>query len=383
MRLLHTSDWHLGRTLFAVPLIDHQRAFLEWLVDEIRADPVDAVLICGDVYDRAVPSVEAVALFEWALVELARITEVVLIPGNHDSAARLGFAGPLLEAAHVHVRANVDGIERPVRITDALDQSVEVFAIPYLEPAFQAERLDCERSHEAVLGAAMDRIRASSAQRDSAPMVVVAHAFVTGGLGSDSERDVRVGGIADAPVSVFDGAAYVALGHLHRPQAIGAGEATPCRYSGSPLAYSFSEEGQVKSVTIIEIAPDGTIAIELLATPVPRRMTTIRGLLADLLADPSLDACSDDWIRAVITDARRPERPMDRLRERFPHTLQLEFEPDGGVLATGAPTADVRAMDPVEVVGQFLEHVTGTPVTEAESTLIASAVERTRLRMVQ
>lgn len=380
MRLLHTSDWHLGRTLFATPLIDDQRAFLSWLVDTVRDEPVDAVLISGDVYDRAVPSVEAVALFEWALVELARLTDVVLIPGNHDSAARLGFAGRLLEAARVHVRSTVDDLDRPVRITDGEGRVVEVFAIPYLEPAFHADRLGTERSHAGVLAGAMARIRARAVGE---PYVVVAHAFVTGGQASDSERDVRVGGIADAPASVFAGASYVALGHLHAPQSVDAGDGTLCRYSGSPLAYSFSEERQVKSVTVVDIAPDGAVTATLLPIPTRRRLSTISGRLDDLLADPALAPVSDDWIRAIITDTRRPERPMDRLRARFPNTLQLEFAPEGAALTEGAPVADVRALDPVEVVGQFLEHVSGTPPTPEETRLITAAVERTRLRMGQ
>ncbi|MFA7324261.1 MAG: exonuclease SbcCD subunit D [Candidatus Nanopelagicales bacterium] len=382
MRLLHTSDWHLGRTLFATALIDHQRDFLVWLVDYVREHAVDGVLISGDVYDRAVPSVEAVGLLEWALIELSRLTDVVLIPGNHDSATRLGFAGPLLEAARVHVRANAADVDRPVLLNGGGTGQVAVFGIPYLEPTFHAERFTCDRTHEAVLRSAMDRVREHEVFRQAVPVVVVAHAFITGGIASDSERDVRVGGIADAPVSVFEGADYVALGHLHRPQGLTAPGAMVCRYSGSPLAYSFSEEGQEKSVTLIEVSPEGAVTTTTVPTPVPRALTTIHGTLEELLSDERFDGFRDDWVRAILTDQRRPERPMDRLRERFPNTLQLEFAPVDGKAIQAPRSADISTQDPVSVASQFIEYVTGTDASPGEVALIADAVEQVRLKTV-
>ncbi len=374
MRLLHTSDWHLGRTLFSVPLIDHQKVFLDWLISQVEEQSIDAVLISGDVFDRSVPSVESIALFEQALIALARRTAVVLIPGNHDSATRLGFAGPLLEAANVHVRANAQEIERPI-VLSSDSQAVQVFGIPYLEPTFHAAPFGCERTHAAVLGAAMERIRKVAIPE--IPVVVVAHAFVTGGLASQSERDVRVGGIPDAPVSVFDGASYVALGHLHRPQELDTQSKMQARYSGSPIAYSFSEEGQQKSVVIVDVT-DNDIEASLLPTPQPRALATIQGDLHDLLSDPTLAHLQDHWIRAVITDERRPERPMDRLRERFPHTLQLEFLPSHGDVTTSLRAVDISALDPTEVATSFIQYVSGSPATEIETLLIEQAVERVR-----
>lgn len=380
MRLLHTSDWHLGRSLLSVPLIDDQRLFLRWLVEQVRKHEVDAVLISGDVYDRAVPSVEAIGLLEWALVQLSKTASIVLIPGNHDSSTRLGFAGPLLEAARVHIRADVSELDRPVVLTGKRGEQCAVYCIPFLEPTLQAERLQSERTHEAVLSAAMSLIR--SAHTAEMPMVVLSHAFLTGGFSSESERDVRVGGIPDAPIALFEGASYVALGHLHRPQQVGVDSGVIARYAGSPLAYSFSEEGQQKSVTLIDLAPSGDCTIELLATPQPRPLTTIRGELAELLSSERYEAVEQHWIRAIVTDSRRPESPMDRLRQRFPHTLQLEFAPEGltpGQLPSATP---ISLQDPAAVTCQFIEYVTGTEPSAQEVALIQEAVARVRTGLV-
>ena len=375
MRLLHTSDWHLGRTLFSVPLIEHQKVFLDWLIAQVDEQSIDAVLISGDVYDRSVPSVESIALFEQALVALAQRTSVVVIPGNHDSATRLGFAGSLLEAANVHVRANAKDIERPIILTSG-SQAVQIFGIPYLEPTFHAENFGCERTHACVLNAAMERIRQSTLP--GMPVVVVAHAFVTGGQPSESERDVRVGGIPDAPIGVFEGANYVALGHLHRPQALNTQSPMQARYSGSPIAYSFSEEGQEKSVVILDVNGEN-IDVTLVQTPQPRALATIQGDLDELLSHSKFSPLEDHWIRAIVTDKRRPERPMDRLRERFPHTLQLEFAPDGGGSDTSVRAVDISVLSPVEVTTSFIEYVSGSDATEIETALIQQAVERVRL----
>ena len=375
MRLLHTSDWHLGRTLFSVPLIEHQKVFLDWLVAQVDEQSIDAVLISGDVYDRSVPSVESIALFEQALVALAQRAAVVVIPGNHDSATRLGFAGPLLESANVHVRANARDIKRPIVLTSD-GQDVQIFGIPYLEPTFHAESFGCERTHACVLNAAMEQIRQSALSE--MPVIVVAHAFVTGGQPSESERDVRVGGIPDAPVSVFEGADYVALGHLHRPQELNTQSQMQARYSGSPIAYSFSEEGQEKSVVIIDVNGK-SIDVTLLPTPQPRALATIEGVLEELLSDSQFSPLEDHWIRAIVTDERRPERPMDRLRERFPHTLQLEFSPAGGGANTGVRAVDISVLSPVEVTTAFIQYVSGSDATETETALIQQAVERVRL----
>lgn len=388
MRLVHTSDWHLGRSLETVSLAEHQRDFLTWLADLARARDVDAVLVCGDVFDRAIPSVEAVRLLEQALVGLVRECPVVVIPGNHDSAARLGYGRELLESAGVHFRSTVDDLARPVELTDASGRSALVYGIPYLEPEVVRTALAAEKSHAAVLTAAMDRVRADLAVRHQVAVaagelvpisVVMAHAFVTGGQASDSERDVSVGGIADAPASVLAGVDYVALGHLHGPQVISTDPLA--RYSGTPLAYSFSEEAHVKSVSIVDFGPDGAVTIEAVSTPVPRRLKKLTGDLVDLLSDPAFTEYEDHWVWADLTDARRPEDAMARVRSRYPHAIQLSWQPR----IAGAAPADVDARidpttaDPIDVVLSFIEHVTSTPPTDDEAVLARDSVERVRI----
>ncbi len=389
MRLLHTSDWHLGRLLRAVPLIEHQRAFVAWLADVAAERGVSAILVSGDVYDRAIPPVEAVDALEDALERLPQACPVVLIPGNHDSTVRLGFAGRLLERSGVHFRSHVTDVARPV-VLGSGDDVVLVYGIPYLEPELVRGELEAEKTHEAVLTAAMARIRADLAERVAsakgdgrrAPRaVVMAHAFITGGAASDSERDVSVGGVSDAPASVFAGVDYVALGHLHGPQEITNPDGPPVSYSGSPLAYSFSEEAHEKSVTIVDVGDDGTVTVERVPTPVPRRLATITGTVDHLLSDAALDHAEEAWVRAIVTDARRPENAMDRLRTRFPHTIELSWEPHAGGLPISPPgaSATTAAVDPADLVLDFVRHVTLEEPTDLDADLIRDSVERVRI----
>lgn len=374
MRLLHTSDWHLGRTWLTVPLLDQQRVFLEWLHSFVTEQQIDAVIVAGDVYDRALPPADAVALFGDALLNLSRACPVIVIPGNHDSATRLGFLGPLLELGGVHVRATIADIDAPVTVTGRDGTAVRVFGIPFLEPVAARHVFGCEATHEAVLTAAMDRIRERAAE-DAGPTVVVAHAFIAGATASDSERDVAVGGVESAPVSVFTGADYLALGHLHRPQTVSA-DGIVARYSGSPIPYSFSEEGAVKTVTVVDITAAG-VAFDEVEIPSERSLKTIRGDIGDLLTSPEWEPFTQDWVRAILTDARRPDDPLRRLRERFPYVIELGFDPqlDGVPVADGERRIDPRQARPVDVCVGFIEHVTGTAATEPEIALVRQAVE--------
>lgn len=391
MRILHTSDWHLGRTLHGVDLLDHQAAYLDHLVELVEAEGVDAVLVAGDVYDRAVPPVEAVRLLGDALARLSDRATVVLTPGNHDSAIRLGFGASLLRSS-VHVRARVADVGRPVELVDPADGApLHVYALPYLDPdATRRELAEGDpaavdgllpRSHEAVTSAAMRRVRAHLATTQGGPArsVVMAHAFVVGGAASESERDIRVGGVDSVPAGVFDGVAYVALGHLHGPQRIGGAHAPGTladgpvlQYSGSPLAYSFSERHQRKASVLVDLGPDGVRGLELVAAPVPRRLTELSGTVEELLGARG-EPHASDWLRAVVTDARRPPELYARLRARFPHLLVVEHRP------AGAPVERVRtvtaARDPLEVADEFVEHVTGTAPTPEERAVLRRAYE--------
>ncbi|MFF7440394.1 exonuclease SbcCD subunit D C-terminal domain-containing protein [Streptomyces sp. NPDC008122] len=380
MRLLHTSDWHLGRSFHRVGLLDAQAAFLDHLVATVHAHDVDAVLVAGDVYDRAVPPLPAVELFDTALHRLAEAgVPTVMISGNHDSARRLGVGAGLIERAGIHLRTDPDGIGTPVVLTDAHGE-VALYGLPYLEPALVRERLGAEKAgHEAVLTAAMDRVRADLATRPAGTRsVVLAHAFVAGGAPSDSERDITVGGVAAVPTGIFDGVDYVALGHLHGSQTL-----TPrVRYSGSPLAYSFSEADHRKTMWLIDLGEDGTITADVrLDCPVPRPLARIRGRLDDLLADPALAPHERSWVEATLTDPVRPAEPMARLTERFPHALNLVFDPERTGDDQGASYAQrLRDRSDQQIAEDFVAHVRGGAALDgAERSVLYGAFDDVRV----
>jgi exonuclease SbcD len=377
MRLLHTSDWHLGRCLHRADLRDAQAAFLDDLVDTVRAERVDAVLVAGDVYDRAVPSLDAVELCESALVRLREAgARVVLVSGNHDSARRLGFGSRLVDAAGVHLRTRVRDAAQPVLLEDAAGPVV-IYGVPYLEPEAVRGELPREtgRGHSAVLGAALSAVRGDLAARGPVRSVVLSHAWVGQGAASDSERDITVGGVASVPASLFDGFTYTALGHLHGPQALAEG----LRYSGSPLAYSFSEAGHTKGSWLVELSAAGLARVEHVPAPVRRRLSTLRGPLAELLASPSYDAQVDDWLQVTLTDTARPDEAMARLTARFPHVLVLRHEPEGRAVDERSYGARVAGRTPLEIGAAFVQHVRGTELEADEAALLATAFEAERL----
>ncbi|MFF5426748.1 MULTISPECIES: exonuclease SbcCD subunit D [unclassified Streptomyces] len=380
MRFLHTSDWHLGRSFHRVGLLDAQAAFLDHLVDTVHAREVDAVLVAGDVYDRAVPPLPAVALFDSALHRLAEAgVPTVMISGNHDSARRLGVGARLIERAGIHLRTDPAGIGSPVVLRDG-HGDVALYGLPYLEPALVRAELGAERTgHEAVLTAAMDRVRADLAGRPPGTRsIVLAHAFVAGGAASDSERDITVGGVCAVPATVFDGVDYVALGHLHGSQTL-----TPrVRYSGSPLAYSFSEADHRKTMWLIDLGADGAVeAAERVDCPVPRPLARLRGRLEDLLADPAHARHEDSWVEATLTDPVRPAEPMARLTARFPHTLNLVFDPER---TAGDPHASyarrLRDRTDQQIAEDFVAHVRGgAGLDGAERAILHGAFDDVRV----
>lgn len=378
MKILHTSDWHLGRTLHGVDMHAHQRAFVDHLVDEVRDRAVDAVLISGDVYDRAIPAVDTVRVFDDALARLSQLTTVIVTPGNHDSAVRLGFGSGLMRES-VRILASVADLAAPVLLNDGRTQ-VAVYGIPYLDPETSRAALadDPEslpaRSHEGVLSVAMSRIRADLAARPTVRSVVMAHAFVVGGAPSDSERDVSVGGVDSVPSGVFDGVDYVALGHLHGPQQVTVPDSTTvARYCGSPLAYSFSEKAHRKSTVLVELDADGPLVTSLIDAPVPRRLSEIRADLEHVLSSAT-DGQADDWLKVAITDPAYPVGMHAAVRERFEHVLQLTHEPPV-VERVGAAPVVTEAMAPVEVASNFVEFVTATAATDIERDVIQQAYD--------
>ena len=387
MLILHTSDWHLGRTLHGVSLGESADAFIDWLVALVRERGVDAVLISGDVFDRAVPPVDALARMRRALRELTTLTTVILTSGNHDGSARLGlFAGMLTPS--LHVVTDLEAIGRPVEAGGAL-----VYPLPYLEPDLVRQSLsDLEpegesglpaplpRSHQAVLAAALRRVRADLEARrhagDERPAIAMPHAFVTGAQPSGSERDIQVGGVPSVSADLFDtlggetplthGLDYVAAGHLHRPQNI-SGAAVPIRYAGSPIAYSFSEAGATKSVTLVTTDATSVTDIEVVPIPTLHGICVLEGTMDELLANPDQEARAS-YVSITVTDDARPEHMVPRIRALYPHALVVVHRPAQAPAL--APARQVRpSRDPREVTEEFYEAVGGRPLSDQERLL--------------
>ncbi|MET8166256.1 exonuclease SbcCD subunit D [Streptomyces sp. NPDC005329] len=377
MRLLHTSDWHLGRAFHRVNMLGAQAEFIGHLVTTVREREVDAVVVSGDVYDRAVPPLAAVELFDDALHRLAGLgVPTVMISGNHDSARRLGVGAGLIGRAGIHLRTDPAAAGTPVVLADA-HGDVAFYGLPYLEPALVKDEFGVEKAgHETVLAAAMDRVRADLAARARGTRsVVLAHAFVTGGEPSDSERDVTVGGVASVPAGVFDGVDYTALGHLHGCQTITA----RVRYSGSPLPYSFSESEHRKTMWLVDLGADGEVEAERIDCPVPRALARVRGPLEELLADPDLTRHEEAWVEATLTDPARPADPMARLTQRFPHTLSLAFAPerapDDPDVSYARRLADRSDQ---EIAEDFVAHVRGAGPDAREQGVLRDAFDAVR-----
>ncbi|MGQ4382432.1 exonuclease SbcCD subunit D [Streptomyces sp. SAS_270] len=377
MRVLHTSDWHLGRAFHRVNMLGAQAEFIGHLVATVREHAVDAVVVSGDVYDRAVPPLAAVELFDDALHRLADLgVPTMMISGNHDSARRLGVGAGLIDRAGIHLRTDAAACGTPVVLTDA-HGDVAFYGLPYLEPALVKDELGVDKAgHEAVLTAAMERVRADLALRaPGTRSVVLAHAFVTGGESSDSERDITVGGVDSVPAGVFDGVDYAALGHLHGSQTI----TERVRYSGSPLAYSFSEVDHRKSMWLVDLGPDGSLSAERVDCPVPRALARIRGRLEDLLADPALERHEDAWVEATLTDPVRPAEPMARLAERFPHAISLVFDPDRAPDDPDLSYARrLEGRNDQQIAEDFVTHVRGAGPDAHEQAVLRDAFDAVR-----
>ncbi len=399
MLILHTSDWHLGRSLHGADLDEATSTFLDWLIDLVAERRIDAVLVSGDVFDRAVPTLGALSQLSDGLSRLCGLAPVVLTPGNHDSATRLGF-GAGLYRPQLRVVSDPREIGSPVELTGADRTRVLVYPIPYLEPDLvrhvlsdtdldeNGQRPALARSHEAVMAAALRRIGTDLAARrtagTTAPAIAMIHAFVVGGRPSDSERDIQVGGVPSVPAQLFDtlggpevvadGLDYVAAGHLHRPQDI-RGASVPIRYSGSPIAYSFSEADAVKSVTLLDVGPGGLLGVEALPAPVTRGMSVLSGPMEDLLSD-KYEGATDDFVSATATDDVRPPEMVARIRHRFPHALVILHSATRAPTDSSGPLAST-ARSPRATAVDFFSEVGGRPLDDAERELLDRAWSQT------
>ena len=382
MRILHTSDWHLGRSFHREGLLSVQAGFVDHLLETIAAEDVDLVVVSGDIYDRALPPVDAVELADETFARLAASrAQVVVTSGNHDSQIRLGFNARLADSAGVFFRTRWQEVGTPVLLEDT-HGPVAVYGLPYLEPdAVRGPWGLTRRTHEAALSEAMARVHADLDTRSGARSVVLAHAFVAGSpdaattMASDSERDISVGGLQIAPTNLFNRVDYAALGHLHGRQTL----SETIRYSGSPLAYSFSEARHTKGSWLVELGAGGVEGCDFVPAPVPRRLASLRGRLDDLLTDRTHTDVEDAWLQVTLTDARRPLHAMERLRARFPHVLLLGFEPEGAARDRRPLLPRVDGRSDVDVALGFVAEVRSLEATTEEALLLQLACDSCRV----
>jgi exonuclease SbcD len=409
LRFIHTADWHLGRLFHAQHLTEDQAYILDQFVDLVRDARPDAVIVAGDIYDRAVPPPDAVRLLDDVLSRLVRGLEVpvVLIAGNHDSPDRLGFGAQLLAPQRLHLFGVPAAAPGRVGFADE-HGPIHLYALPYAEPPVVRQLLEDDdvQGHDAALRAQLARVRARHPEGERS--IVVAHAFVAGGSESDSERPLSVGGAGTVDADAFAGFDYVALGHLHRPQWIdaargesqiseqttldldapapsarGGGPRDPrtsgrIRYSGSLLKYSFSEAEHAKSISIVELDAAGACTIEEVRLTPRRDVRRIEGDLAELIERGREDTRRDDYILATLTDRGALLDPIGKLREVYPNVLQLErllLTPAG---QSGAPRADHRQLGEEVLFRGFMEEVTGEPLSDAQEVAFARVVEQLR-----
>jgi len=375
MRILHTSDWHIGRSFHGHSTLDALDGVLEVLVAQVRQHAVDLVVVAGDVFDSATPSAACYPLLSRTLAALADTgARVVVTSGNHDSAARLGFQSSLLRA-EVTVITDPSSVGTPLTLHDE-HGPVHVYGIPYLEPAIVRhawEGIEL-RSQAQTMGHALDLVRADLAERGGRA-IVAAHCFAAGVEATPGvEREIRQGGLDVVPLSAFDGPDYVALGHIHGRQQL----SDRVRYAGAPLHYSFGEAGKPRGSWLVELDARGLSTVDWLELPVPRPLVTLRAPLDDLLTDAAFDGHDEHWVRAEYTDATPQPDPMRRLQERFPWCATVVHAPAQTRADDGAGYAGrVRAArDDAEIIDAFLSHVReGEGASPAERELIREVLD--------
>ena len=381
MKILHTSDWHLGRTFHRSPLTREHQQFIDELLDYVHAEGIDTLLISGDVYDSTIPTAESTTLLDQALTRLMRAgVHVILSSGNHDSFRRLSYGAAFFEASGVHLCTTIEDATRPVELTDGT-QRVHVYAIPYLAPRLHATALGVDPTHQAVLGAVTDAIRADAAERRARGegadrIIVMSHATVSDTTGSadttprsDSERDISVGGIDWVPASLFDGFDYVALGHIHKRYPV----THTIRYSGSPLGFSFSEEHNRNGAYLIELNPgeEPTISSHEWATRV--HMKTLRGTMEQLLNDPENSPYEQGYYcRIELTDETLPVGAVDRLRSRYETISHFSYRSTQPAAEKPAAAPLTRDANPVDTFDQFHQYVRNRPLTSEERDVITT-----------
>ena len=383
MRILHTSDWHIGRSFHGHSTLEALRGVLEALTVQVREHQVDVVVLAGDVFDSATPAAGCFPLLTDTLAAIrAAGAQVVVTSGNHDSAARLGFQSRFLGMAGIHVLTDPLAVGTAIALDDE-HGPVHFYGIPFLEPSLVRHLWpDADlRSQAQVMAHAMGLVRTDLAERGGRS-VAIAHCFAadvepTPGV----EREIRQGTLDVVPLAAFDGPDYVALGHIHGRARL----SERVRYAGAPLHYSFGEADKPRGSWLVQLDASGLSNVEWIELPVPRRLQTLRGTLDELLTDDSFEVHRDSWICAQLTDATPQLEPMRKLQTRFPWCAMIQPDPQGRPAPDGVSYAARRGAartDP-ELIDAFLTHVrAGEGASEQEAALVSDVVTERRVSEV-
>ena len=372
MKLIHLSDLHLGKRVNDFSMLEDQQYILTEILQIIDREKPDGVMIAGDVYDKSVPSAEAVALLDDFLVRLAkRDLQVFLISGNHDSPERMAFGGRLMAQSGVHLAPVYDGKVSPITLTDEYGP-VNLYLLPFLKPA-HVRRCFPEReilTYTDALAAAIEAMGVDPAQRN----VLVTHQFVTGAARCDSE-EISVGGTENVDVSVFGPFDYVALGHIHGPQQVGR---ETVRYCGTPLKYSFSEAKHQKSVTVVELGEKGAVSVRTVPLTPMRDLAELRGTYEELTFRGFYDGTSypRDYVHITLTDEEDIPDAVSKLRIIYPNLMKLDYDNKrtrAGIILEGA---EDQQRSPLELLEEFYEKQNGQPMGEEQRAFAKSLMER-------
>ena len=372
MKLIHLSDLHLGKRVNDFSMLEDQQYILTEILQIIDREKPDGVMIAGDVYDKSVPSAEAVALLDDFLVRLAkRDLQVFLISGNHDSPERMAFGGRLMAQSGVHLAPVYDGKVSPITLTDEYGP-VNLYLLPFLKPA-HVRRCFPEReilTYTDALAAAIEAMGVDPAQRN----VLVTHQFVTGAARCDSE-EISVGGTENVDVSVFGPFDYVALGHIHGPQQVGR---ETVRYCGTPLKYSFSEAKHQKSVTVVELGEKGAVSVRTVPLTPMRDLAELRGTYEELTFRGFYDGTSypRDYVHITLTDEEDIPDAVSKLRIIYPNLMKLDYDNKrtrAGIILEGA---EDQQRSPLELLEEFYEKQNGQPMGEKQRAFAKSLMER-------
>ena len=372
MKIIHLSDLHLGKRVNEFSMLEDQKNILGQILDVIDQTDPETVIIAGDVYDKSVPSAEAVELFDDFLYELAkRKLQVFIISGNHDSPERIAFANRLIDLSGIHLSPVYNGTVMPVTLEDSYGP-VSFYMLPFVKPSSVRRFFEDTEivSYTDAVRTAVGAMKMDQSQRN----VLVTHQFVTGAFRSESE-DIMVGGTDNIDASVFDGIDYVALGHIHGPQNIGSER---IRYCGTPLKYSFSEANHIKSVTIVTLKEKGDLSVETIPLKPVHDMREVRGFFAELMKAEDLKGLmSEDYLHVILTDEEEIPNAMDKLRTVFPNIMKLDYDntrtrSNGKILGADAP----EKRSPFELLAEFYELQNGKPLSEEQKQFSKEIIEK-------